>query len=201
VYLAVGGDREELDALGRLRDAIFVAPLARPLTWPFVPHVTIAEEMSPERIDAAVTALSDYAVTVEFRAVHLLEEQAGPGRRWKPIADYHLRPPITVARGGLPLELVISDQLDPEARDLVDREDLHGMPYEMVYHPPADNWRPLVVTARRRGKLVGLAAGFTNGEECKVASVIVGRRQRGQGIARHLYARFVAEGGRDVNAG
>jgi hypothetical protein len=200
LYLAVGGDRAELDALDRLRDRVFVEPLARDLTWPFVPHVTIADDMAPERIDAAVTALSDYLVTVELRAVHLLEEQPGSGRRWQPIADFQLRPPITVARGGLPLELVVSDGLDPEARELVGREDLDGAAYEMEYEPPADHWRPLVVTARRRDVLVGVAAGFTDGAECTLARLIVERGERGQGIGRHLYARFVAEGGRHVDA-
>jgi hypothetical protein len=70
----------------------------------------------------------------------------------------------------------------------------------MASGAPADNWRPLAVTARRRDALVGVAAGFTDGEQCKVACVIVDRSQRGQGIGRHLYARFVAEGGRDTDA-
>jgi hypothetical protein len=200
VYLAVGGDHDALDALVRLRDAVFVGALARDLTWPFVPHVTIADEMVPERIAAAVDALSDYLVAVEFRAVHLLQEQPGDQRRWTSIADYHLRPAITVARGGLPLELVISDGLDPEARALLDLEDLPGTSYETSYEPPAAQWRSLVVTARRRDELLGVAAGFTDGEQSDLGPLVVARSHRGEGVARHLYARFVAEGGPDVVA-
>jgi 2'-5' RNA ligase len=93
VYLDVGGD---VGALNLLRDAVFVEPLARPLTWPFVPHVTIADDAAPERIEAALIALSDYRVRITFDAVHLLEEQ--PGRLWEPIAEeplgmYTRRPP------------------------------------------------------------------------------------------------------------
>ena len=56
LYLAVG-DGAHVRAL---RDRVFVDPLARPLTWPFVPHVTLADEAGPARIDAALAALSDY---------------------------------------------------------------------------------------------------------------------------------------------
>src|SRR5207248_6438052 len=55
-YLAVSGPGTE--TLGRLRDGVFVPPLERPLTWPFVAHVTLADEMAPERIEAAVDALA-----------------------------------------------------------------------------------------------------------------------------------------------
>jgi len=68
-----------------LRDRIFVDPLARPLTWPFVPHVTLADEAAPHRISAALIALSGYRVEAGFDRVHLLRE--GPGRIWTAIAD------------------------------------------------------------------------------------------------------------------
>src|SRR5713101_8326447 len=48
LYLAVGGDG--LDALLDLRDRVFSEPLSRPVTWPFVPHVTLAEGMEAGRI-------------------------------------------------------------------------------------------------------------------------------------------------------
>jgi hypothetical protein len=200
VYLAVGGEPDQLDALGRLREVVFVEPLARDLTWPFVPHITIADDMSPSRIDAAVAALSDYRVMVRFDAVHLLEEQPGPDRRWLPIADYHLRPAITVGRGSLPLELVVSDGPAPDVRALLDGEDRHGTDFETAYPPPAGDWRSLVVTARRRGSLVGVVGGFTDGTRSSTAVLVVDRHHRGEGIARHLQARFVAEGGPDVDA-
>lgn len=82
VYLPVTGD---IEALRALRDAVFVEPLARSLTWPWVPHVTLADEAAPERIAAALTALNDYVVDATFDGVHLLREN--PGRVWEPMAN------------------------------------------------------------------------------------------------------------------
>jgi len=83
LYLAVGGDGFE--ALLDLRDRVFSEPLSRPVTWPFVPHVTLAEEMEARRIDASIRAFANYRAEVTFERVHLLEE--GEGRVWSPIAD------------------------------------------------------------------------------------------------------------------
>jgi len=85
LYLDVGGGA---GAVHTLRDAVFTDPLSRPLTWPFVPHVTVADEAPPDRIEAAVVALAPYRVTVDIDRVHLLEE--GPGRVWRPIAEQPL---------------------------------------------------------------------------------------------------------------
>jgi 2'-5' RNA ligase len=85
VYLTVGGD---VDALHALRERVFVPPLARELTHPFVPHVTVADDMEPARIPAAVAALGDFVVDVRISAVHLLEERRG--HVWEPIADASL---------------------------------------------------------------------------------------------------------------
>ena len=82
VYLGVDGN---VAALHDLRVRVFRPPLDRPLTLPFVPHVTLADEMEVARIAAAVSALADYVIDVRFEAVHLLEE--GRGRVWRPIAD------------------------------------------------------------------------------------------------------------------
>jgi 2'-5' RNA ligase len=86
VYLDVGGD---VAALHALREAVMRPPLERPLTLPFVPHVTLADEIDPARIPAAVAALADYVVDVRCEAVHLLEE--GRARVWRPIADAPFR--------------------------------------------------------------------------------------------------------------
>lgn len=82
VYLGVGGDVAGLHAL---RGRVFHPPLERPVTLPFVPHVTLADDFDPDRIPAAVAALADYVVDVRFEAVHVLEE--GRGRVWRPIAE------------------------------------------------------------------------------------------------------------------
>jgi 2'-5' RNA ligase len=82
IYLGVQGD---VAALHALRGRVFHPPLERPLTRPFVPHVTLADEFDPGRIPAAVAALADFVADVRLEAVHLLEE--GRGRVWRPIAD------------------------------------------------------------------------------------------------------------------
>jgi len=70
LYLEVSGPG--LEALLQLREEVFVPPLERPLTWAFVPHLTIADEMEPERIAAAIEALAGYRATATFERVHLL---------------------------------------------------------------------------------------------------------------------------------
>jgi 2'-5' RNA ligase len=82
VYLDVAGD---IDGLRALHDRVFREPLERSLTHEFVPHVTLADDLDPARIPAAVAALADFRVDVTVDRVHLLEE--GRGRMWRPIAD------------------------------------------------------------------------------------------------------------------
>lgn len=87
VYLPVDEDnRPPVDAL---RTLVFRDPLERPLTWPFVPHVTIADEIPPARILAAVQALEAYAAEATFRSVHILR---GTGRQWRPVAEARFGP-------------------------------------------------------------------------------------------------------------
>src|ERR687897_367343 len=74
-----------LHGLHGLRDRVFRSPLERTLSRAFVPHVTVADEIDPGRIPAAVAALADYVVDVTVDGVHLLEE--GRGRVWRPIAE------------------------------------------------------------------------------------------------------------------
>src|SRR5205085_280079 len=110
LYLPVRSGADEVE---RARERVFKDPFARPLTWPFVPHVTMADEMSPERIMAAREALDHYHVDITFDRFHLLEE--GPGRVWGPIADFPFAPPAVIGRGGIPVELTVTDQTDPSA--------------------------------------------------------------------------------------
>jgi 2'-5' RNA ligase len=111
LYLSVGGPG--VTAVHRLREAVFAYPLERKVTWAFVPHVTLADNAAPERIEAALVALADYSVTAGFDRVHLLEE--GEERVWRPLADCPLGPPDLVGRGGFEVELTTSELLDPEA--------------------------------------------------------------------------------------
>lgn len=176
VYLSVGGD---LDALDQLRERVFRAPLARPLTWPFVPHVTLADEAAPERIGAAVTALGSYRTEVRFERVHLLEE--AEGRVWTAVADAAFGRRAVVARGGLPLELTTSQRADPlVARWAASAWAVHASAREV------DD--PFAITARREGGVVGLAEGAVRGEVCDLQRLIVDHVVRSQGIGSHLLA-------------
>ena len=187
LYLAVSGTGA--DALAQLRDRVFAPPLERPLTWPFVPHVTLADEMAPERIGAAVEALSGYRATVTFERVHLLEEsKTDRGRVWHPIADAPFAPPAVVGRGGIELELTVSDGPDPDTKAFADREwYAHGVD---VLGPDLAPELPFTIAARRDGDVVGVAEGWTHGGVAHLRDLIVDRSQRGQGIGSRLLAAF-----------
>jgi 2'-5' RNA ligase len=171
-YLAVSGETAPMDALTRLREGCLSGPLERRQDHDFVPHVTVADEQSAARLDAAVTALSDFAVDVTFDRVHVLAEQ--PGRIWVPIAEMTLDDgPRVVGRGSLPLDLAVTGRPDVEAASLL-----------AIDQDPAG--LPFAVTARRDGVVVGAAWGWTSGGRLEVADLVVAAAHRGQGIGRHL---------------
>ena len=162
-------------AVRALRDRVFVDPLARSLTWPFVPHVTLADEAHPDRIEAALSALSDYRVEVTFSRVHLLRE--GPGRIWAPIADATFTPQSVIGRGGLPVELSVTELVDPEAAALV----------------RADGTVRLAVTARSEGAVAGCVEGWCRNGSAHVSSLVVADDYLHLGVGRHLLAAFRSE--------
>lgn len=164
LFLAVAG---EVDGLRRLRDAVFADPLARPLTWPWVPHVTLADEAAPDRIEAALAALADYRAEVRVDRIHLLRE--APGRSWAPIADAPLAQAAVVGRGGLPLDLLVTESPDPEAAAVA-------------------AGRPFCVTARRDGAVVGVATGSTAAGEARLDGLVVVGEARREGVGSHLLA-------------
>jgi 2'-5' RNA ligase len=171
IHLAVA----EEGPVRAVRDRVFVDPLARALTWPFVPHVTLADEAAPERIAAALVALADYRVEVTFDRAHLLRE--GPGRVWAPIADAPFAPAAVIGRGGLPLELTVSDDVDPEARAIT-------------------RAGPLTVTARSDGRVAGWATGWCAGGRAHVAALVVSEDQAALDVEGHLLAAFASEAAR-----
>jgi GNAT superfamily N-acetyltransferase len=102
-YLAVGAGAEAVHAL---RDRVFHPPLERDLSWPFVPHVTVADGIDPERIAAAPAVLGEFRRPVALRSVTLLTEE---GHRWRPVTTVPLGSPAVIGRGGLPLEIEVLD--------------------------------------------------------------------------------------------
>ncbi len=187
LYLAVSGPG--LDELHTLRERVFVPPLERPLTWPFVAHVTIADEMEAGRITAAVEALAGYRATVTFERVHLLEETKTPtGRVWRPIADASFARPAIVGRGGIELELTVSAHGDEEVAAFEQREwDAYRVD---TLGPDADDEDPFTIVARGEGQIVGYASGYTQGGVAYLRRLMVASQQRGQGIGSKLLAAF-----------
>jgi len=180
VYLPVTHPGE-VDLVAALRRRVWEPPFTRTLTWPFVAHVTLADDAAAERIEAAMVALAGYTAEVTFDRVHLLVEHR-PGPQWRPLADVAFGPPAVVARGGpLAVTLVRSHQIDPEGRALLDAEGADLEP------PEAFLLGPLVVTARREGAVVGLATAWLTAAGVPSA-VFVATPHRRQGIGRHLQA-------------
>lgn len=181
LFLRVDGD---LDVLHALRDHVFRPPLERKLSWPFHPHVTLADEATEERIAAALTGLADFRAEVTVDRVHLLEES---GRSWSPVADFRFAPAAVVGRGGLEVHLDVSDLLDPDARQLVDAE-------WSRHHAEVgdDDQRPLVVVAREEGSVVAVAEGRTRGRLAHLSELIVGRGERDRGLGSHVLAAFLS---------
>jgi 2'-5' RNA ligase len=146
----------DVPAVDALRDKIFRPPLERRLTWPFQPHVTLRDQADEARIRAAVETLADWRAEVTIEAVHLLREE--PGRVWIPVFEATFGEPAVVGRGGLELELDVGQGVE----------------------------RPLVVTARRDGRVVGTATGFTG----RLLDVQVEPDERGRGVGAKLVAAF-----------
>ena len=63
-------------------------PLARTLTFPYHPHVTIAHDVPPDMLELAYTGLTD--VSVEFRVDHFTEFEQTPGGAWAVARQYPL---------------------------------------------------------------------------------------------------------------
>ena len=173
LYLAVGGD---IVHLRTLRDAVFQPPLARTLSWPWVPHVTLADGAPPERIAAALEAMGDYQHVADIDRVVLLEE--GPGRVWTALFDAELGPAARVGTGGLTVELSTGRLIDPELR---------AHPDWPEYQPRPGLMPDLAVTAYREGRPVGAALARVDAAGPRL-DVHVLEAHRGQGIGSHLLA-------------
>ncbi len=177
VYLAVAGDVERVHLL---REAVFTDPLARGVTWPFVPHVTLADDVDAGHLPTIVAALAAYSAEVTVEHAQVLQQDAD--RRWEVIAEVPLGGGRIVGRGGLEVGLAAGEVLDPEAGAFLERAwsaHLHAS------YGPLPRMRPFVVTARREGEVVGVATGSTD-DELVLDRLVVEASARAQGIGSHL---------------
>jgi len=221
LYLPVYRDLEALAALAALRDRVMVPPLARPLAWPFVPHVTLADltthpdepdagagpgagpdggrwKADPaERIARATEALGSYRAAVEFDRVHLLQELRMPaGGGADGPATPRWQPLADVALG--PPAIVARG--GPLAVELVRSQLLCPEAAALLTAEGVEvdwlsedcrGWPTMVVTARREQALVGVAGAWM-GADGPRCGVLVATAHRGQGIGGHLGAALTA---------
>ncbi len=175
VYLAVGGP--SLPIVHTLQAAVHDGPLARPISHDFVPHVTVADDLDPERIPEAISALAGYRHSiVKIRHLHVLEEvrDENDQRVWRPLAGVALGPPSVVGRGGLETLIEVHDRVPPDAGALgADQE-------------PAD----VVLVARRSDGVVGLLGGRVRGAKAWLEWVEVDPGVEGEGVGTQLLAAY-----------
>ena len=192
LHLAVGPP-PAVAAVEALRARVFTGPLARSLTWPFVPHVTVVDGGAEDRILAAVTALADHVVPVTFDAVALLREHRDEDgvRIWRPLLEARFGGPSVVGRGGLELELEVGRRLAGDVERwaaAVDEDHRRG--------DAGSGWtpdEPVTVTARRGGDVVGVADGACRDGDAHLVRLLVDPAVRREGIGSHLLAAYGAE--------
>lgn len=155
VYLAVGGP--DAERLAPLRERLLVPPLARRIDLPFVPHVTLTDDHAPERIEAALDAISAFAAPVSIDSVQLLDDDAPGPHRWNPVAAARLGPRVVVGRGGWELEVSVTSLADPEVAPR-----LGEMP------SPPEGALPFVVVGRHDDSVVAAIAGWRRDGESHV---------------------------------
>lgn len=192
LYLGVGGP--DLQRLHDLQASLVAGPYERPPQHEsFIPHVTISISLPSARVDASIAALRDFKLAVTVDRVTTLEnvrDEAADRHVWRPIGDALLGGRSVVGRGGLELELTLSASTDPDVKawseplwERADLEDLGAVGEEDT----------LTITARRDGRVVGLLEGWFWADLGHINDLVVDEGARGEGIGRHLLARFEAE--------
>jgi 2'-5' RNA ligase/GNAT superfamily N-acetyltransferase len=205
VYLALSGP--SLGDLARLRRAVLAGPLLRPARWPWVPHVTLADSATDDRIASSLVALGSYAAELVVDRVVLMEETVttdgtilssgtvaakGARRRWLPIADACLGRPAVIGRGGLELEITQGRIAGPDVLAMVeDQPEGFGEAFRSHFGPgqpcATGARRVIVLTGRRAGRVTGLATAWAEEPVGPLhVSVLVDAVVRRQGVGRAL---------------
>ncbi|HEX6395574.1 MAG TPA: 2'-5' RNA ligase family protein [Acidimicrobiales bacterium] len=195
LFLEVGG---EIERLRQLRDAVFRSPLERPLSWPWVPHVTLADGIEENRIASAVQSLDRYAAVADFDRVVILEETRG--RVWKALADARLGPPAVVGTGGLAVRITQGRVPDPLALQAIEADEEAKSSWTQIAEALDSSVpQPIVLTAHRGNEMLGTGALWRSPAGAHAAVFVVpdGRRE---GTGGHLLAQLesaAAEAGWD----
>jgi 2'-5' RNA ligase len=66
-------------------------PLARPLAYPYHPHVTVAHDVEPDMLELAYSGLADFSA--EFPVEHFTEFEQTPSGAWAIAREYPLTGP------------------------------------------------------------------------------------------------------------
>ena len=140
-----------------------------------MPHVTLAQELSPPEGIEATSAAAGRLVRIRHPQPRPTCCASEPDRVWVPLADAGLGTAAVIGRGGIEIELTVTARPDPEAAALLDIEST------------ADG-RPWAVTARIGSRVVGTAWGWSSGSVAIVADLAVASAHRGQGVGRKLLA-------------
>jgi 2'-5' RNA ligase len=180
LYLDVG-DGAAAGALGRLRDAIRVPPFDRPSPWPFVPHVTLRDDLDEASLHTAVAALAGFRVDVAVDRLHLLQE--GRDRVWRAVADAPFAPGHVVGRGGLPVSITVTHLVDPEGLELLGAEPA----------PPPAGADPLVVTARVDSEVGAVVLAWTRDGSGELTALVESADGAAVGAGRHAWTVAVSE--------
>jgi GNAT superfamily N-acetyltransferase len=150
--------------------------------------------MGEERLSAALAALSSYEVVVSLDRVVLMEEV---DRHWYPLADACFGRPAVIGRGGLELEITQGRLLGPDGLAMATAQAEGAGTLGLVAserasaapaHAMTDAVGTVVLTARREGQVVGVAAAWPGpcvGDVAHVG-VLVDAGARRQGVGRAL---------------
>ena len=182
-------DVRDRERVVRLRDAVFVGPLQRRLTFPFYPHVTVCDDADEARIASGLIALDRYEAKCTIDSVHLLCE--GEHRRWDPIAEVRFATPFLLGRGGLETVIEVGSYFVPDAQRFAN-EGWHR--YDVQNGVPEDVSHPYAMTSRQGAVVVGVVEGTISGETIHLARMIVGEEIRRQGIGHNMLNRVLEYG-------
>jgi 2'-5' RNA ligase len=171
VYLGVSGPGAE--QIEPLRDALNTGVLALPAPeYPFVPHVTLSMDATPDQITGALAAVGHYREVAAIDAITMLE--LGDDETWRPIADAAFGAATTSRTLG------------------ADAVTIAVTKYATHVGSTMGRYRPVSAEAFVDGRVVAIAHGrVASGAVAWLDELVVVAEQRGSGIGAALGRAFV----------